>query len=282
MHMGLHLPARLNNFLLFLLLAGLSCHKAGPASSIRCKRIVSLLPSATETLFAIGAGHMVRAVTRFDNVPAAVKKLPKVGGIIDASPEAILAQSPDCVVGTAGILTALRNRLKDVRAQGVAVDYSDLRDVFRSIRLLGQVTGHENVAVGLVRRLKQGIVRIRKQAKFARRHPRVLFVTSLHPMYVAGPDSFIGTMLDIVGANNCVKRGKFPMWSMEEVIASNPDRVILFQDPCAKVPDEVKKWPVRCAKNGNIVSICDESLVRPGPRLIHALKVLYDLVQSRD
>lgn len=264
--------------IILLFLAGLSCHRAGPARNTTCKRVISLLPSATETLFAIGAGPQVKAVTRFDDFPPKVKKLPKVGGIIDASPEAILAQAPDCVVGTSGILSGLNMRLHAAGASPVIVDYSTIAQVFQSIRILGIRTGHKNRAVSLIHQLKQGLAGIKERTSRIKIHPKILFVTSLHPLYVAGPDSFIGHMIAIAGGDNRVKKGKFPIWSMEEVIAANPDMVLLFQDKCGPLPRDIRNWPVKAAKKGRIISVCDESMVRPGPRLVHAVTKLYDLI----
>lgn len=262
--------------LVLIILTGLACNRAKPVvKQTRCHRIVSLLPSATETLFAIGAGLQVAAVTRFDAFPKQVKKLPKVGGIIDASPEAILARSPDCVVGTRGILAGLLTRIKAAHATAIEVDYSTLDRVFQSMRTLGRATGHVKQADTLIHRLKQGLDHIRQKVKHKK---RVVFITSLNPLYVAGPESFIGQLLNISGAKNCVKKGKFPIWSMEEMIAADPDLIILFRDHCGPLPPNIRKWPVRAAKTGRIISTCDEAIVRPGPRLVHAAAKLYDLI----
>jgi len=270
--------ARSGSLILLVILTGMACKKAAPVRGQTCERVVCLLPSATETLFAIGAGPQVKAVTRFDDFPEKVRKLPKVGGIIDASPEAILAQAPDCVIGTSGLLSGLSTRLESAGARPVEVDYSTIEQVFESTRVLGVATGHKDRAEALIRKLRQGIAKIDQKAKKVRTRQNVLFVTSLHPLYVAGPESFIGRMLNIAGGKNCVKKGKFPLWSMETVIKANPDKIILFQDPCGSLPAEVKKWPVTAAKTGMVMTLCDESVVRPGPRLVHAIQKLYDLI----
>ncbi len=264
----MYLISRLATWL--LLLSSLLFTIPGLTGPKECHRIVSLLPSATDCLFAIGAGSTVVGVTRFDSH----KGIPTIGGIVDFSREKVMALRPDCIVGP----KSLTSRISDI-ARIVQVDFSTLNSVYESIKLLGQVTHHSKKALNLISTIKTGLYRLHHLSTNMSR-PRVLFVISLHPLYVAGSSGFIGQLINLVGGQNIAKKGRFPQWSLEDVIAYAPQVVILFKDKCQDVPSKILKWPVPAIKQGRVFVVCDPNLVRPGPGLVEAALTLYTVIHG--
>ena len=245
----------------------------GPAGarSPRCHRIISLLPSATDTLFALGAGRVVVGVTRYDSH----KSLPKVGGIVDASRERILALRPDCIVGPRTLISRLS--LPDVVA--IPVDYSSLKGVLNAFIKLGKSTGTTEKARSTVLHIKSSLIRLHKLSE-SLPHPPTLIVVSISPLYVAGPNSFLGELLNFVGAKNVVKKGTFPLWSYEEVLGAGPDVVICLSDHVQKIPKEVLDWSIPAVRTGRVFVLSELDLLRPGPRIVRAALTLYTVIHG--
>ncbi|HET6346270.1 MAG TPA: helical backbone metal receptor, partial [Myxococcota bacterium] len=139
----------------------LCCLLVAPARAVEAppappRRIVSLAPSVTELLFALGAGDSVVGVTRYDDFPPEVNRLPKVGGFIDSDAEAVLALRPDLVVAvrTSGGRGRL-DTLTRLGAQVVTVSDGSLDDLWQTLRTLGQRLGRVDAAVALRRRIER-------------------------------------------------------------------------------------------------------------------------------
>jgi iron complex transport system substrate-binding protein len=191
-------------------------------------RIVSLAPSLTEILFAIGAGDRVVGVTTYDDFPEAVRSLPRVGGFIDPSVEAILGLKPHiivCVPNSGG-----RGRMEALARMGVPVlvlpSYS-LEDVFTSISTLGKLTGREDAAAGLVRGMRVRIRRVRDRTRNLDR-PGVLLIYGHKPIVAAGAGSFADRLLEMAGGRNILEtsRVRYPTVPLEEVLRLEPDVII--------------------------------------------------------
>src|SRR5690554_5688311 len=163
------------------------------------QRIVTLAPNVTESLFALGAGQRVVAVTRYDDYPAEVKNLPKVGGIIDVDLEAILTQKPDLVLGTsAGSDGALIAKLEKSKIPYLFVQMNTLAETYGGIQAFGDALGLGDAAADLRAEMKSEIDAIAQSAnRDAAPHarPRVLFVFGHDPLAAAGPGPYGDEML---------------------------------------------------------------------------------------
>ncbi len=240
------------------------------------KRIVSMMPSHTETLFAVGAGNAVIGVDEYSNFPKLeTEKLPKTGNGFAPNLEAIAALKPDLVLTDESSGSKLVQNLEKLGITvyaGVAQSYND---VFDKINLIGKITNHEKNALKLITTMRSELNSI--QTKVAKL-PRVSVYYEVDPTpYAAGSSSFIGTLIDKAGGINIVpaKLGAFPQISPELVVRSNPS-VILG----ANLADLLKRpgWDKIAAVNsGRVLKFSseeDDAISRPGPRLPIALWVL--------
>jgi len=250
----------------------------------RVERIVSLAPNLTEIAFALGAGDKIVGVTKYDDHPPAVEKLPRVGGFVDPSLEGILALEPDlvvCVPNPGG-----RDRMDVLARMGVAVlvlpSYS-LQDIFVVVEKMGQVLDRERRASELVESMKSEIKRVKARIG-GKKRPRVLLVYGHKPLVAAGKGSFANTLLTIAGGNNVLGDSsvRYPTVPAETVIGLQPQVVI---DASASGTgseldrQEARKfwnrWKVIPAVKNDRVYVFDSALwFRPGPRIVEGLERL--------
>lgn len=244
------------------------------------KRIVSLSPSTTEALFVIGAGKDVVGRSRYCDWPKEVLALPQVGGFVDPNLEAILALKPDLVTGARGPAgAAITERLEQ---RGIATYFpktETFAEIDTMIRGLGERTGHAEQANAELDSMHRRIAGIEKAV--GQKPPvRVLLVFGLAPISVAGPQSFAEEMIRHAGGINVVTDGgAYPTIGVERVISLDPDVIVNASMAEALGVERIKKdapgWSnVRAVKTDHVVSITDESVLRPGPRLAEGLTAL--------
>lgn len=265
------------------LFALLGCGKANPVArgdAGAAKRVVSLSPSTTETLFVIGAGEQVVGRSRYCDWPAEVLKLPQIGGYVDPSFEAILALRPDLVTGARGPAgTALSERLE---ARGIATFLprtESFAEIDAMILGIGERTGKSSEAKAKVDALHARIDGIEK-AVGARHRARVLLVFGLEPLSVAGPSSFADEMIRRAGGTNAVTEGGgYPTLGIERVMTLDPDVIVNAAIAEAhgkeRLSSETPGWArVRAVRENRVVPVSDESVLRPGPRVGEGLATL--------
>jgi iron complex transport system substrate-binding protein len=241
-------------------------------------RIVSLNPSLTEILVAIGARD---ALVGVDDYSAAhspeVGDLPRVGGLFSPSLEAVVALAPDVVVVVPSAEQRdFRTRLE---ALGVAVaEFDNIRfaQVLENIERLGAMVGHEDAA----RRRIAAIERARAAAESATRdldRPRVLLVLQRDPVFVVGRGSFLDEMIDMLGAENLAREfdDPYPRVAVEWVVARGPEVVIDMSPDAGDALAYWSRWPSLPAVARRRVVAIDASLVSmPGPHLDRAIAEL--------
>lgn len=260
-------------------LALVGCSRHAVTSGVP-RRIVSLGPSTTETLFAIGAGESVVARSRYCEWPPEAMKLPALGGI-EPDVETILQLQPDLVVGPSG---GWSQRLSATLAQhGIATwfppDSASLADVDALVLSLGERTGHAQEGAGVVERMHATEHAV-EQAVAAEPKPRVLFVVDVAPVYAAGPRTFAGEMLHEAGAANALPEGT--AWTsvgFERIVEIDPDVVIDASSGDAAAPSTVTAqspgWSgVRAVREGHVIRLHDHRVLTPGPRIGEGLEVL--------
>lgn len=257
--------------------AGREVRLARPA-----RRIVSLLPSGTETLLALGAGERLVGRTRYDRDPR-VAHLPSIGGGLDPSIEALLALRPDLVLVFEGATpSALRERLESLGIAVAALAPQDTADVFRNLERLGRLSGREPAADSLGRRLRAELDAVRASVA-GRAQPSVLYVVGTEPLRTAGPETFIGQLLGLAGARSIAptQRGDWPQLSLEEVVRQQPDVILLPQgEDVGTAPARLLGRPgwreLRAVREGRVVVLAADLLHRPGPGIAAAARALRD------
>ena len=258
----------------------------------RTLRIVSLVPSLTETLVALGAADALVGIGRFDPGVPGRPGLPRLGDTMSVSVEAVTATAPDVVlVNGAGLRDRLAGLPHGIELRTVPTDR--LSDALTSIRALGELTGREGAAAELVQRLETAVAAARARTRErAGPPPRVLFVVQTSPVYTTGRGSYLHELLEIVGADNVAGDidSAWPTLSMEGVLARAPDVVLdasagVDASPDARraAADLWKRYPTLPAVAAGRVHALgaeSEALFRSGPRLLQAIALLERLVHG--
>jgi iron complex transport system substrate-binding protein len=239
------------------------------------QRIVSLAPSITETLFAIGAGGLVAGVTDFCNFPPEALQKPKVGGLVNTSVETIVRLDPDLV-----IMSMEGNTREDFATLvnlGIHVFVTNPRSldgIAKSIVDLGGLTGREQTAQQLVTVMKRRRDEVQSSV---RSRIRVLFLVSVQPLIAVGERSFLSEIIALAGGDNIAfgSHQTYPAMSREAILEGAPE-CILLTSGLPSGPDELlslfPEWKSLPAIQENAIAVLDADIVsRPGPRAIDAL-----------
>ena len=251
------------------------------------QRIVTMLPSQTETFCAIGACNKVVGTDNYSNYPNEVLDLPKLGGFRDADVEGVVALEPDLVLvaASAGELAQTLAELGlTVYASGAhsGQTYETTLDEFL---FLGELVNREAEAADLVQRTRDQVEAIAGLTANAPR-PSVFYEIS-DDLYTAGPESFIGTLIDKAGGDNIVPAdlGAFPQIDPEFVIAADPEVVILSDAPSGTDLASLSERPgwadLRAVQNEQVYELDQiqvDALSRSGPRMAEAVRILAQIL----
>ncbi len=250
-------------------------------------RIVSLLPSLTESVCALGACARLVGTDQFSNWPASVLKLPKLGGLDDAQIERIVALKPDLVLAATSARAI--DRLEGLGVKVMVLESNNHADVKRSLNLLAQALGTPNEAALLWAKIDADITASAALVPASVRGGRVYFEADATP-YAAGASSFIGETLTRLGMANVVPEalGPFPKLSPEFVVRAQPDVMMATARSVADMPRRPGWSALRALKLRRTCGFEPqryEVLIRPGPRMGEAALVLANclskLPQSR-
>jgi cobalamin transport system substrate-binding protein len=241
-------------------------------------RIVSLLPSITETVCALGACAALVGTDRFSNWPASVVKLPKLGGLEDPHIERIVALKPDVVLAASS--ERLIDRLEGLGVKVIVVDSNSISDVKRTVYMLGQMLGVPSAAERLWADVDGQMRAAADRVPAGLRGKRVYFEVGSAP-YAAGPSSFIGETLARLGLANAIPAdlGPFPKLNPEYVVRLQPDIIIASSQSLAEMPKRPGWSSLRALKEQQTCGFPSqryELLVRPGPRTGEAANMLVD------
>ncbi|MCX5909917.1 MAG: cobalamin-binding protein [Deltaproteobacteria bacterium] len=243
------------------------------------KRMIATAPSVTEILFALGLGDRVVGVSSYCNYPAEALHKEKIGGYINPSLEKIVELRPDLVMGTAdGDLKAFMNKVTGLGIPVYVANPKTVADVLHSIRKIGEVTGATDAAARLTSSMQKRIDTV-KQKVAGRSPPRVLHILSYDPLISSAGGSFVDDLIRIAGGTNVAAqaRGRHPRLSLEEVIARDPEVIILSgmlsQDPLREQREWWARWKKISAVGHGRVHVIDADLIlRPSPRIVDGLE----------
>ena len=244
------------------------------AAQPRPERIISLVPAVTETLFAIGAGPRVVAVSSYDVEPPEVTRLPRVGALLDPDLERVLALRPDLVAIYAS-QHDLRQQLARAGVDVFPYVHGGLADVTATILALGTATGEVAGARALAERLSRQIDEVRRRVNGQPR-PATLLVFgrapgSLRNLYASGGYGFLHDMLEAAGGENVF--ADLPRESVQastEMIMARAPEVILELRAAGDEPPDVAAWnavsAVPAVRHSRVIVLTGSDLVVPGPR----------------
>ncbi len=246
------------------------------------RRIVSLAPSVTETLYALGAGDRVVGVTSFCDFPPAAKQNPRIGGFLDPNLEAIVALQPDLVVLLAGERDCAEP-FRELGLEVMTVDHRSIEGIVESIRTLGQTCGAREKAEAMRADIDDRLQRVReKTAGLAR--PRVLLVVErtrgtgrVRDAMVAGCDRHLSRCVELAGGENVLaeSRAAFPTVSAEGIINIDPDVIVELVPPGSRRGtnhEQAADWQhldrVAAVRAGRVYLLDDDFAFSPGPRFV--------------
>ena len=253
--------------------------RLGPKPPAAPRRVISLAPSLTDTVVALGKASLLVGVTRYDDAPE-VAKLPRVGGFLDPSPEAVLALRPDLVLWLTdgGAYPAVR-RIAGLGVPVLAIPVVSVADVLGSARVVGSALGDAPAGERLARSLEASVDAARRRAAAGPR-VRVLFVVGRDPLVVAGPGSYPDELLRLAGGENVVKEARpWPVYPLERAVADDPALVI---DGAVLEPKDglARLGAIPAVRRGSVHRLRDDGALRPGPRLAGALDELSTALRS--
>jgi iron complex transport system substrate-binding protein len=254
-----------------------------PPDDAPARRIVSLCPSFTETLFLLGRGDRVVGRTRYCDAPAGTAAVPVVGDAIQVNVETLVARRPDLVVTSSrahlDALAPLAHRFRVRHVPGDSVE-----DVLAAILTLGRLAEAETEAGRLVARLRRALAEARARSA-DRDRPRVLFLADHDPFFAAGGPSYVGTLIDAAGGTNVAADldQAYPSLSLESILARAPEVIIegVRGDAAgdAAVREFWERFPdIPAVRDGRVHRLPSDAAVRPGPRLPQALRELEALL----
>lgn len=274
---------------LFLLVCSLLCASSGLAADAVPKRIISLAPSTTEILFALGIGDQIVGVTTFCDHPEEAKKKPKIGGMSNPSLEAVVSLKPDIVVMTTdGNPREVEERLRNMHIRTYVFGARTLAELPQGIRDLGAVLDVKDKADALAGDIEKKLTMIGARVKgqgAGKSRKKVLYIVWPEPLLVAGPGTEIGDAIDLLGLENIAGKAKtnYPRYSIEEVIRQAPE--ILFigkgsgMDMRAVSHGILKKLSTIPAVRNNAVYYVGDGLYRLGPRVVQGIEEMEKCVQ---
>ncbi|MCW4017124.1 MAG: cobalamin-binding protein [Candidatus Bathyarchaeota archaeon] len=248
------------------------------------ERIVSLAPSNTELLFAVGAGNNVVGITDYCNYPynftawTEAGNITSIGDYWQPAIEPIISLEPDLVLASGDASSEVATKLRNLGYNALIIEATDINGVLRDIFLVGQATNNTENAQALVNSLHERIDTVTETIAEANATKLKVYDEIWHdPLMAAGPGTFISDLISLAGGENIFDDTPtdWPIVSSDSVISKNPD-IILSQN--TEVASRAGWSSINAVKNNQIYQIDEDIFSRPGPRLIDALEVLSEII----
>jgi iron complex transport system substrate-binding protein len=248
------------------------------------RRIVSLVPSVTEVLYAIGAESLLVGVTDFCDYPPEAKRKPHVGGMLSPNLETLVTLKPDLIVATrSGNTEETFDQLKRLGIPVYLVDPATVSDVLRLVSDLGELTGHRDGAAAVDEDIRRRIGAVRDRVA-GRPLPRVLYVLWPEPLIVPGKGALISELIAIAGgASVTADQGQgYPRMSLEAAVGRAPEVIILASHGSKGGPAARQQWErlesMPAIKSGRLYMADGDLMHRYGPRFLVGLESLARLI----
>lgn len=248
------------------------------------EKIVSLIPSNTEIVFALGLGEEVVGVSDYDNYPEEVSTKEKIGGmeinlekIISLQPNLVLAHASSAHNGEEGL-----QQLKDAGIDVLVVnDAQNFDQVYDSIAMIGKATGETKKADELIAGMKEKLAVIKEKSAEIKEKKKVLVEVSPAPdIFTTGKNTFMNEMLEVINAENIAndQEGWIKI-DQEAMLERNPDVIITtYGDYVENPPEQVigrKGWEnVNAIKNNQVIDVDSDRVTRSGPRVVEGVEDL--------
>ena len=276
-----HRKSRLGAAVALLAVAALLGRARGAAAANR-QRIVSLTPSVTEILFALGAGDEVVGVSQYSDFPPEATRLPRVGSFLTPNLEAIIALRPTLVIGI-GLSSEMRQirALREMGCSILTIRDDSVAEIEESIREVGRKTDRGDAARKLLEKLNAQISAVRRRVS---KLPRVsvLMLVGHEPLIAVGPGTFLDDLLRLCNADNIADSlgQPWPKLSIEYVIAMKPQVILdgqMGSDPAAPAQFWQKYPTIPAVQNHRVYGYRDR-ILHAGPRIGTSLEMLAAMI----
>ena len=249
------------------------------------KRIVSLAPSITEILFALGLDDEIAAITNFCDYPEAVLNKPRIGGFVNPDIEKIVSLKPDLIIGIRdGNRIDTVDRLNDSGLPVYLIDPKGFDGVMQTIKNIGDVVGREKESRKMIKEMVKKAENIMTLTQSLSR-PKVFFQLGDAPMITVGKGTLADDLIRLAGGKSISENESvsYPFYSIETVLLKAPEIIIMTSmDSKKNSPQLVKKWESWKsipAVRMNMIYVIDSNLVdRPTPRIVEGLEALVRII----
>jgi len=249
------------------------------------QRVVTLAPSITEIIYALGQENLLKGVTLYSDFPPAAVNFPKVGSYVQLNLEKIVALKPDlCIAIKDGNPRVVANRLESLNIPVYAVDPRNLETVMQTVLEIGNLLNANQRAGLLVQRMRSRVFKVKSLVAKAGYRPRVFFQIGISPIVSVGTHTFIHELIVLAGGKNLAQGPvAYPRFSREQVLALSPEVFIITSMARAAVFEQVKaewsRWPNMPAIRDHRIFLEDSNFFdRPTPRLVDGLELLVKLI----
>jgi iron complex transport system substrate-binding protein len=250
------------------------------------EKIISLIPSNTEIVYALENGEAIVGVTDFDNYPEEAMSKEKIGGI-EFNIEKMISLKPDLIFAHESTADGAAAGLQQLRDAGIDIvvvnDAQNLDGVYTSIEMIGEAIGETEKAAGLVDDMKNRFAELKKQAEAIKTDQQKTVFVEVSPapeIYAAGKNTFIDEMLTLIGAKNAIGDMEgWPKVDQEAIVERNPDVVVTTYGYYSEKPVEQvlgrQGWNnVKAVKDQQVFDVHSDLVTRSGPRLAEGAEEL--------
>lgn len=249
------------------------------------ERIVSLAPSNTENLFALGLGDKIIGVTDYCNYPPEALNKTKIGGFTTINIEKILELNPDLVVAAYGNGQQNVETMKNLGLMVVAFNPKSIKDIEKDILILGKITGKEEKAKEIIDFMEKKVNESRNEFK---KKPKVMHILWHDPIWVSGSDTFINEIIRIAGGENAFSDLKgWKIVSKEDIISRSPEVILVSSGSGmgGKGKNYIYEWVIKeldidAVRKGHVYLVDADLISRPSYRIVFALENVSSILRE--
>src|SRR4029077_2778221 len=262
---------------------GLCCGDILAAEAPGPQRVVSLAPSVTETLFALGFGDRLVGVTTYCDYPPEARRLPKIGGFMSPSLEAIVDKKPDVVIGVNTATDPAKAR--EMERLGLKVNLisvASLNDILAGIKSVARLMGSSEAGEKLVLKIERQFNQVKKRVAPAPRRSTLL-VVGLRPLVAVGGKNYIDELITLAGGDNIAGNAAQPWLNLpDEYVVAKAPQVIIEAGMGSERAASAQHWEdlksIPAVKEGRVYSYPSDKILRPGPRVGEGLEEIARMV----
>jgi iron complex transport system substrate-binding protein len=247
------------------------------------QRVVSLAPSVTETLFALGFGDRLVGVTTSCDYPAEARKIPEIGGFMSPSLESIAAKRPGLVIGVSSATDPAKAReMERLGLKVTLISLASVNDILNSIKNIARLLGNPQAGETLVRRITLQMDQVKRRVAPAPRRSTLLLV-GLRPLIAVGGKNFIDELITLAGGKNIAGDATQPWLNLpDEYVVAKAPQVIIEAGMGSEREQTAKHWAdlksIPAVQQGRVYRYPSDKILRPGPRIGEGLEEIARLV----